>query len=142
LLAQASFLYPFAFFQTFANLLQLGIKQSQHWPISLINFLPVGPLLTFACLNISINIFHATDNHAPILKSIRFHCSRNYNSGNSNFQLTCPCLERADLSRFRMNGTNIQWDNLTTPVSTVHVFSLSPFLFCATLFDWSFLRMV
>ena len=55
--------------------------------------------------------FHATNNHAPILKSVRFHCSAN--AMNLNFQLTCPRLERASLSYFPMGGTNIQWDNLT-----------------------------
>ena len=55
--------------------------------------------------------FRATNNHAPILKSIRFHCSSKYDA--ENFQLTCPRLERANLSLFRMDGTNIQWDNLT-----------------------------
>ena len=57
--------------------------------------------------------FHATHNHAPILKSIRFQCPFNSNTVNSNFQLTCPRLERASLCLFPMDGTNIQWDNLT-----------------------------
>ena len=55
--------------------------------------------------------FHATDNHAPILKSIRFQSSTAPRE--VNFQLTCPRLERATLSHFPLNGTNIQWDNLT-----------------------------
>ena len=55
--------------------------------------------------------FHAIDNHAPILKSIRFDCL--YSGSGEKFQLTCPRLERADLSWFRVNGTNILWDNLT-----------------------------
>ena len=56
--------------------------------------------------------FRATDNHAPIFKSIRFHCSDN--AVNLKFQpLTCPRLERASLSLFPLAGTNIQWDNLT-----------------------------
>jgi hypothetical protein len=58
-------------------------------------------------------LFHATDNHAPILKSIRFHCYPNANTMSLNFHLTCPRLERASLSNFPTNGTNIQWDNLT-----------------------------
>jgi hypothetical protein len=53
----------------------------------------------------------ATDNHAPILKFIRFRGS--VDGTYLNFQLTCPRLERANLSSFPMNGTNIQWDNLT-----------------------------
>ena len=53
--------------------------------------------------------FHAT---APILKSIRFHCSDD-DATNLNFQLTCPRLERANLWSFPVNGTNIHWDNLT-----------------------------
>ena len=58
--------------------------------------------------------FHATDNHAPILKSIRFHCSaRTLGEKKMNFQLTCPRLERAILSSFPMDETNIHWDNLT-----------------------------
>ena len=55
--------------------------------------------------------FHATDNHAPILKSIRFQ--RSTTAREVNFQLTCPRLERATLSYFPLEGTNIQWDNLT-----------------------------
>jgi F-box-like len=55
--------------------------------------------------------FRATENHAPTLKSIRFHCS--FSTMNLNFQLTCPRLERASLEYFPMNGFNIQWDNLT-----------------------------
>ena len=55
--------------------------------------------------------FRATDNHAPILKSIRFNCS-SY-AAMRNFQLTCPRLERANLSHVYMDGINIQWDNLT-----------------------------
>ena len=54
--------------------------------------------------------FHAIDNHAPILKSIRFH---SWDATNLNFQLTCPRLERATLETFSMNGSDIQWDNLT-----------------------------
>ena len=56
--------------------------------------------------------FHATDNHAPILKFIRFQCSV-YMSMNLNFQLTCPRLERASLSCFPTGGIDIQWDNIT-----------------------------
>jgi hypothetical protein len=52
--------------------------------------------------------FYGTDNHAPILKSIRFHCS---DSATLKLQpLTCPCLERATLSFFPW-GTEL--DNLT-----------------------------
>ena len=60
--------------------------------------------------------FHATDNHAPKLKSIRFYCSAKYgdNTIKLNLQpLNCPRLERACLSFFPMDGTDIQWDNLT-----------------------------
>ena len=56
--------------------------------------------------------FRATDNHAPILKSIRFY-SINYATKCLNFKLTCPRLERATLSCFPMDGSNIHWDNLT-----------------------------
>jgi hypothetical protein len=56
--------------------------------------------------------FHATDNHAPILKSIRFNSYPAYER-TTNFQLTCPRLERAILSCFRVDGANIQLDNLT-----------------------------
>jgi F-box-like len=56
--------------------------------------------------------FHATDNHAPILKSIRFTSFSTYRVMES-LQLTCPRLERATLSFFPLDGTNIQWDNLT-----------------------------
>jgi hypothetical protein len=58
--------------------------------------------------------FHATDNHAPILKSIRFNCS--VRATFLNFQLTCPRLERASLTYLPMDGINhiqCQWDNLT-----------------------------
>ena len=44
--------------------------------------------------------FHATDNHAPILKSIHFHGQRT--SRTYNFQLTCPRLERATFLYFSM----------------------------------------
>jgi F-box-like len=58
--------------------------------------------------------FHATDNHAPILRSIRFHSSYTNDTDDvRNFELTCPRLERADLSSYQMDRTNIQWDNLT-----------------------------
>ena len=57
--------------------------------------------------------FHATDNHAPILKSIQLHCSaHSILKMKKSFQLTCPRLERASFSSFPMEGTNIQWDNL------------------------------
>jgi hypothetical protein len=58
--------------------------------------------------------FHATDDHAPILKSIRFHGS-NHNAIYTNLilRLTCPRLERANLSSLSIRETNIQWDNLT-----------------------------
>ena len=57
--------------------------------------------------------FHVTDNHAPILKSIRFHCTPDdIVGGTLNFELTCPRLERASLSYFS-GETNIQWDNLS-----------------------------
>ena len=55
--------------------------------------------------------FHATDNHAPILKSIRFQ--RSTSEREVNFQLTCPRLERATFIHFPLDGTNMQWDNLT-----------------------------
>ena len=58
--------------------------------------------------------FHATDNHAPILKSIRFFCPENEASNTLKFQpLNCPRLERACLSFVPLKGTNIQWDNIT-----------------------------
>ena len=56
--------------------------------------------------------FHATDNHAPMFKSIQFHCSFN-SRADMNFQLTCPRLERASFTYYPINGTNIHWDNLT-----------------------------
>jgi F-box-like len=55
-------------------------------------------------------LFQATGNHAPILKSIRFHCG---SYAAVNFHLTCPRLESADLACFQLHGTNIEWDNLT-----------------------------
>ena len=61
--------------------------------------------------------FHAIDNHAPILKSIRFFCRADLLDLNlqnfQNFQLTCPRLERAYFSFVQMKNTNIQLDNLT-----------------------------
>ena len=56
--------------------------------------------------------FHAIDNHAPILKSIRFFCIGHIKI-DMNLQLTCPRLERASLTYFLMGGTSIHWDNLT-----------------------------
>ena len=65
--------------------------------------------------------FHASNNHAPILKSIRFHCSDN--AMNLKFQpLTCPRLERANLSLFPLDRTNIECDNL--PHLTLHSMSI------------------
>ena len=62
-------------------------------------------------------LFHATDNHAPILRSIRFHSHEDIHMGafasNLEIQLTCPRLERASFFDFPMDGTNMQWDNLT-----------------------------
>jgi F-box-like len=55
--------------------------------------------------------FRAADDHAPILRSIRLHSF--HTDKLRNFHLTCPRLERADLSWFQMDGINIQWDNLT-----------------------------
>ena len=58
--------------------------------------------------------FHASDNHAPILKTIRFHCGvLTHIDKNLNFRLTCPRLERASFSRLPLHGSHIQWDNLT-----------------------------
>ena len=57
----------------------------------------------------SFNRFHAIDNHAPILKFIRFHCQED--SIPLDFQpLTCPRLEKAVLSFF---PRGIELDNLT-----------------------------
>ena len=68
--------------------------------------------------------FHATENHAPILKSIRLHCSDSaIKWTNLNFKLTCPRLERAILSLFPMGGSNIQCDNLTH--LTLHSMSIN-----------------
>ena len=64
----------------------------------------------------SYELFHATDNHAPILKSIRFHCHDDLDfitTSYLEFQLTCPQLERASLLDFPMDRVSIQWDNLT-----------------------------
>ena len=71
--------------------------------------------------------FHATDSHAaPILKSIRLHCSAHAKMNlNLNLQLTCPRLERASLSCFPMDGTNIHWGNLTH--LTLHFMSIIDF---------------
>ena len=55
--------------------------------------------------------FHAIDNHAPTLKSIQFSSFDDATS--LNFQLTCPRLERARIEKLPMDGSNIQWDNLT-----------------------------
>ena len=55
--------------------------------------------------------FHATENHAPILKFIRFYGPRC--ATDLNFKLTCPRLERANFSSFPIDETNIQFDNLT-----------------------------
>ena len=104
--APANFLYPFASVQN-----SWTIKQSQHLPKSLINNLPVAPILTFTYLNLTTNI---SGNRQ----------SRSFTPFNSsadakmkNFQLTCTRLERAILSDFLLNGMtgnlNIQWDNLT-----------------------------
>ena len=67
--------------------------------------------------------FHATDNHAPILKSIRFHCSAKPKHWNlQNFQLSCPRLERAYFSFTHMDRSNIQLDNITH--LTLHFISI------------------
>ena len=78
--------------------------------MSLINILPWSNLDLYIPDSF-YQYFHATENHAPMLKSIRFDCSA-YEE-RSNFQLTCPRLESAILSFFPIDGTNIQWDNLT-----------------------------
>ena len=64
----------------------------------------------------------APENHAPILISIQFH--RNI-TRKLNFRLTCPRLERASLGHFPLDGSNIQWDNLTH--LTLHFTSLIDF---------------
>ena len=56
--------------------------------------------------------FHATENHAPILKSIRFHYTSTAITRKVNFNLTCPRLEKATLSYFPVKN-NIPWDNLS-----------------------------
>ena len=71
--------------------------------------------------------FHASDNHAvihaPALKSIRIHRPTHASARNLNFQLvSCPRLERASLTHFPMDGSNIQLDNLTH--LTLHSMSL------------------
>ena len=58
-------------------------------------------------------LFHATDNHAPILKIIRFRCAEYMRMNDLNLQLTCPRLERASFAFFPVDGNNIQWDNIT-----------------------------
>jgi hypothetical protein len=71
-----------------------------------------------------------------MLKSVRFHCSDFV--GKSDFQLTCPRLERANLLSFEVYGTNIQWDNLThltlvsgSPICPFLILSKTPRLvFC------------
>jgi hypothetical protein len=56
--------------------------------------------------------FHGLGNGtATILKSIRFHCLDNVMD--LDFPLTCPRLERVNLTLFSLSGTSIQWDNLT-----------------------------
>jgi F-box-like len=80
--------------------------------------------------------FRATDNHATILRSIRFHSS--YKRNGRKFQLTCPRLERAHLSSFPMDATNVQWDNLThltlddmSFINSFHVLRRTPrLIFC------------
>ena len=57
--------------------------------------------------------FHATDNHAPILKFLRFHGADQYRSREGVFHLSCPRLEKADFTSFQMNGMYIQCDNVT-----------------------------
>ena len=54
-------------------------------------------------------LFHSTDNHAPILKCIRFRCSEYTGMEYLNFQLTCPRLERASFTFFPMDGSWIQY---------------------------------
>ena len=67
--------------------------------------------------------FHATDNLAPILKTIRLHRPLDAIGYPSyKFQLTCPRLERASFSCLPKDGPNIQWDNLTH--LTVHNMSI------------------
>ena len=64
--------------------------------------------------------FHATNNHAPILKFIRIRSP--YHSEytpRGNLKLTCPRLARASLLFFPVIGTDIQCDNLTH--LTLHV---------------------
>ena len=61
----------------------------------------------------SFHHFQPIDNHAPMLKSIRFYCAGDEMTFNfqQEFQpLTCPCLEKATLSFF---PRGIEFDNLT-----------------------------
>ena len=95
--------------------------------------------------------FHGINNHAPILKSIRFACSDT--AKDFKFRLTCPRLESANLMSVRMDRTNIQWDNLThltlhsmSIVDSLQILRNSPRLvFCQiggsrTQFGWPSIR--
>ena len=76
-------------------------------------FYPLVPISTRVCLpHYFYQAFHATDNHAPILKSIHFPCEPKCGT----------CKLSANLSTFgkdhffvffSMRGTDIQLDNLT-----------------------------
>ena len=61
--------------------------------------------------------FHAIDNHAPVLKSIRlnWHSFEEYNHSNNTerFRLTCPRLQQAFFSLYRLHDIDIRLDNLT-----------------------------
>ena len=84
----------------------------------------------------SYELFHATDNHAPILKSIRFHCQDDLDFITSylEFQLTCPQLERASLLTY-------QWIESVSNGTILHIslynlcLSSTLLLFCAILPD-------
>ena len=57
-----------------------------------------------------LKYFHATGS-APILKSVRLHGVLGLFK--LDFPLTCPRLERVNLTNLNVNGNNISWDSLT-----------------------------
>jgi hypothetical protein len=65
--------------------------------------------------------FHATDNHAPILKSIQFNGAYQNRQQTTNFQLTCPRLESFPLI-FWSKGNQYSMGQPYTPHSTFHAY--------------------
>ena len=139
LLAQVDFLYPFASYQ------HSIIKQSQHWPISLINILPVGPILSSSPRHIWLLLSMFSRNRQSCSYT-QIHLILTFN----HFEEGEPSANLSTFGESHPLLLSIRWDQYPTwmgqsytPRSILHV---NHWLFSysvqesARLPDWSFVK--